>query len=327
MKPIIFAAAIAAAILPACGNRNYYSQKRQYQSSSNLDISTSLQNILDNTHGSDLYTYPTDLTRGIVPKKIHSHNDYWRDVPVFSALSVGCISIEADVWLVNGTLHVGHEMSALTSVRTFDALYVQPILSVLQRENPSTPYVTIPTHNGVFDTASDQTLYLFVDVKTDGATTFPYVVRALEPLRSAGFLTRYNGTNIVPGAVTVIGTGNTPLNQVAPVNDRDYFFDANLALLTTDQSNITSYVSPIASTQFSRYIGSVNGTTFNDTQIATLRSQLATAKSRGIGGRYWDTPAWPDSTRNAVWQTLLEEGVALLNADDLIDAAGFGDPW
>jgi hypothetical protein len=24
--------------------------------------------------------YPTDLTRNIVPKPLHSHNDYWRDV-------------------------------------------------------------------------------------------------------------------------------------------------------------------------------------------------------------------------------------------------------
>lgn len=31
------------------------------------DVSNTLQNILSNTHGSDLYTYPTDLTRGIVP--------------------------------------------------------------------------------------------------------------------------------------------------------------------------------------------------------------------------------------------------------------------
>lgn len=31
------------------------------------DVSQSLQNILKNTHNSKLYTYPTDLTRGIVP--------------------------------------------------------------------------------------------------------------------------------------------------------------------------------------------------------------------------------------------------------------------
>jgi len=128
--------------------------------------------------------------------------------------------------------------------------------------------------------------------------------------------------------VTVIGTGNTPLNQVQPLSSRDYFFDANLALLSTSQSNITAYVSPIASTQFSLYIGSPNATTleFNSTQLQTLESQLAVAKSKGIGGRYWDTPAWPVSTRDAVWKELVGLGVALLNADDLLAAAGYTGP-
>lgn len=261
-------------------------------------------------------------------KPIHSHNDYWRDVPFYSALSYGCISVEADVWLINGsTLLVGHEQSALTNARTFDALYIQPILSVLQRENPTTPYVTSTTHNGVFDTNSAQTLYLWVDVKTDGASAWPAIVKALQPLRDGGWLTTFNGTAVTPGAVTVIGTGNTPLNQVQGVNNRDYFFDANLALLSTTQTNITSDVSPIASTQFSKYFGVINGTEFNSTQLATLNSQLSYAKSKGIGGRYWDTPSWPDSSRNAVWSELTRAGVALLNADDLAAAAGFTVQW
>ena len=54
--------------------------------------------------------------------------------------------------------------------------------------------------------ASGQTLYLWIDVKTDGPTTFPYAVKALQPLRDAGYLTTVtaNGT-IIPGPVTVIG--------------------------------------------------------------------------------------------------------------------------
>lgn len=186
--------------------------------------------------------------------------------------------------------------------------------------------MTTPTKNGVFDTDSAQTLYLFVDVKTDGPSTFPAVVSALEPLRAGGWLTTYNGT-ITPGAVTVIGTGNTPLNQVQGVSPRDYFFDANVALLSTSQSNITADVSPIASTQFSRYVGTINGTEFNSTQLEIVEGHLSVAKSRGIGGRYWDTPAWPDSTRNAVWTELTRQGVALLNADDLLGAAGFTVQW
>lgn len=74
-------------------------------------------------------------------------------------------------------------------------------------QNPNSSFLTAPTRNGVYDTNGAQTLYLFVDVKTDGEMTWPYVVKALQPLRSAGYLTTYNGTAITPGPVTVIGTG------------------------------------------------------------------------------------------------------------------------
>ena len=86
-----------------------------------LNLPGELQNILANTDGNDAYTYPTDITRGIIPKPIHSHNDYWRDLPFWSALSVGCASIEADVWLINETLYVGHEQAALSSTRTLQS--------------------------------------------------------------------------------------------------------------------------------------------------------------------------------------------------------------
>ena len=147
------------------------------------DVSSSLQKILDLAHQGPLYNYPTSLTQGIIPKLIHSHNDYWRDVPFYSAISVGAVSVEADVWLYNGTLHVGHERGALTNERTFESLYINPILDVLHKQNPTNSgFLTSPTKNGVFDTNGAQTLYLFVDVKTDGITTWPYVVKALEPL-------------------------------------------------------------------------------------------------------------------------------------------------
>ena len=36
----------------------------------NHNLPSTLQNILANTDGSNLYTYPTDLTRGIVPVRL-----------------------------------------------------------------------------------------------------------------------------------------------------------------------------------------------------------------------------------------------------------------
>ncbi|KAL8388833.1 hypothetical protein RB595_008962 [Gaeumannomyces hyphopodioides] len=297
-----------------------------------------LQRILDDARDDPLYRYPTSLTRDIVPKPVHSHNDYWRDVPFYSALARGCVSVEADVWLYdNDLLLVGHDRSSLSENRTFDSLYVQPILSVLRAQNPRHRFVPpgdAPTRNGVYDASPGQTLYLFVDVKTDGAATWPAVVRALGPLREAGYLTTVrSGTTAVvaPGPVTVVGTGNTPraLVEGAPA-PRDYFWDAPAADLTRDEfRDVGAGLSPIASAGFGDVFGAGEGSAarrsgvLNDTQLALLRAQVGEAHARGIKVRYWDTPGWPVAARNKVWRTLWEAGVDLLNADDLDDAAGF----
>ena len=228
---------------------------------------------------------------------------------------------------MNSTLHVGHERSALTSSRTLASLYIEPILSVLQRTNPTTSFVTSPTHNGVFDTNSGQTLYLWIDLKTDGATTFPVVIEALQRLRDGGWLTRVDDSgNVQQGAVTVIGTGNTPLSQVQGVKPRDYFYDARLDLLNSSQSNITCDVSPIASVDFEIAVSDLprNGS-LTDSQRATVESQVSYAKQKGIGARYWDTPGWPPSVREGIWRQLWDVGVTLINVDDL--AAGAAGDW
>lgn len=65
---------------------------------------------------------------------------------------------------------------------------------------------------------------------------------------------------MTPGAVTVTGTGNTPLEYfIDPSKPRHYFFDASLPELGPGgtQANITSNVTRIASTDFAVAIGAV----------------------------------------------------------------------
>lgn len=147
------------------------------------------------------------------------------------------------------------------------------------------------------------------------------MVKALEPLRKKGFLTTFKEGKITYGPVTVIGTGETPLEMVASIPDRDYFYDAPLADLDDPlYTNLNGTISPIASTNFLTAIGEITVDTdpiLTDQQLKALRGQIALAKSRGIGARYWNTPYFPIRTRNLVWRTLLREGVTLLNADDL----------
>lgn len=160
-----------------------------------------------------------------------------------------------------------------------------------------------------------------MDIKTDGVKAWPYVLKALEPLRERDWLTTVNGSTIKPGPVTIIGTGSSPLSLIAPVNLRDYFFDG--PLLNLEAQNITRAISPIASAAFSSAIGQIHGTGLNATQKKTLEKHVKDAHDKGISVRYWDLPSWPISTRNKVWRELVTAGVDLLNVDDLEAAAGF----
>jgi len=94
---------------------------------------------------SSLIHYPTQFTQNIVPKPIHSHNDYWRDVPLFTALSLGATSFEADVWLINGTLFVGFEPAALSAARTLSSLYIDPLVQIIEGQNPKNQFTANQT--------------------------------------------------------------------------------------------------------------------------------------------------------------------------------------
>lgn len=131
--------------------------------------------------GEGLAHYPTDLTRDVLPIPCHSHNDYWRRVPLFEALHYGMTSVEADIWLFDNELFVGHDTASLTANRTFRSLYVDPIYDILEKQNPSTRFSNTSS-NGVFDEDPSQTLVLLVDFKTDGPEALPYVQQQLSAL-------------------------------------------------------------------------------------------------------------------------------------------------
>lgn len=145
----------------------------------------------------------------------------------------------------------------------------------------------------------------------------PFILKALKPLRDAGYLTTYysNGT-LVRSAITVIGTGSSPLDLVRALDPRDYFFDAPLTGLN-EGDIFKPTLSPIASTTFAVAVGWNGLGTISDDQLTKLRGLIDGAHALGIQARFWDTPGWPVSARNNVWKVLLENGADWLNADDL----------
>ncbi|RDB28590.1 hypothetical protein Hypma_015440 [Hypsizygus marmoreus] len=273
---------------------------------------------------SPLLRYPTQFSQGIIPKQIHSHNDYWRDVPLLTALSYGVSSVEADVWLVDGTLLVGHEAAALTKERTLESLYIQPLLKILRSQNPTNEFTVNQTRpNGVFDTSSGTPLQLLVDMKTDGAATLPFVLRAIEPLRKAHYLTTFSNGVLTKSAVTIVGTGNTPLEGIKALSPRDIFFDAPLTGLVNSNTTWDATLSPLASVDYEVAVGWNGIGNITDVQSASITSLVEQAHDLGITARFWDTPGWPRQARDNVWKQLLRSGADWLNADDLQAASNF----
>ena len=288
---------------------------------------------------------PPDFSRGIIPIPCHSHNDYWRHVPLYSALAAGCTSVEADVWLSDADLFVGHSENSLTRERTLTSLYIDPIVSILSIQNtpsqqvitnPISPSSTSPSNagpNGVFETSPKTPLILLIDIKTDGDSTFPTVLDQLEPLRSRGWLTHFNGTSVIPGPVTVVGTGNTPFDLLTSNSTyRDIFYDAPLEELWGDDPTTptTAYGEQLlgserytvensyyASVSFQAEIGSLWHGTLTPQQVLKIRGQVKGATERRLKARYWETPAWPVGRRDHVWDVLMREDVGSLNVDDL----------
>jgi hypothetical protein len=277
----------------------------------------------------------------------HSHNDYRRPHPLFSALAVGCASVEADVWLSpdGEDLLVGHDKRSLSSSWTLRSLYIDPLLQILNSMNRPAPHEAFSSTAqacGVFVTEPDKTLILFIDVKDDPVKTWPLVLQQLGPLRDMRYLSRHDRTMATnqtfwPGPITIVGTGNIvnrrDINIGTSLEEwqqrHDSFLDAPLHLLTeTGFSQSDEFYGPYelenefytASAPLSKAIGSVR-TGFSNQQMETLRNQLQIAKHRNLKSRLWGLPDWPISHRDYVWKILMREGIDLLNADDIASAA------
>jgi hypothetical protein len=288
-----------------------------------------------------------------LPIPAHSHNDYWREIPLFSALYAGCISVEADVWLFSDSddLWIGHNSASLTKNRTFTSLYIDPLVKILSNKNPDTQFNNGSTGiNGVFDTDPTQSLTLLIDIKTDSLSTWPAVQSQLQPLRDRGWLTFVENDTLHPRPITVVGTGNARFDVLTSNSTyRDAFFDAPLERMY-EAANLTSPsllfprssatpsgqgaegTSPsdeygplnsyYASVSFEKSVGRVWWFSLSNAQKELIRGQIRGAKRRGLKARYWDTPAWPKRLRNDVWKFLWEEGVGVLNVDDLDGVRG-----
>ncbi|KAJ5757554.1 altered inheritance of mitochondria protein 6 [Penicillium nucicola] len=274
---------------------------------------------------SALSPWPKDFSQGIKPVPCHSHNDYWRSVPLYEAIAAGCTGVEADVWLDGNNLLVGHRKHSLSSDRTLKTLYVNPLEKILSNLNMNS---STNASIGIFELDPTATVTLLIDIKTDGNATWPILLSQLAPLHHGGWLTRWNDTSktLTRGPITVVGTGNTLFDHVVADEDRYVFFDAPLKEISQN-STYTTENSYYASVSLFKAVGIVWPWGPTDSQKQTMQKMIRAAAERGLVSRFWSIPSWPVSLRIKLWRVLVDSGVGMLNVDDVVEATRWNWNW
>lgn len=224
----------------------------------------------------------------------HSHNDYMHERPLQDALDLGFTSIEADIFLVNGDLLVGHFLKDVKPERTLEALYLKPLMDRF-------------TQNGGSIYAGSAPVTLLVDIKSSGAETYSVLAKLLE--RYGKMLSVTKDGNYIQGAVTVIISGNRPIEQIAASNPRFAGIDGRIADLTSDSA---SSMMPLISDNWRLHFSYLGKGEISEKELKKLKQVVSQAHEKGRRVRFWATPESED-----LWQVLMQAEVDLIGTDDL----------
>jgi hypothetical protein len=228
-----------------------------------------------------------------------AHNDYAHARPLFDALDHGYGGVEADIFLVDGQLLVGHETKELTPQRTLQWLYLDPLKKLVEQKDRR-----LPKH---------RPFMLMIDVKSDADPTYAALRDVLAQYRP--LLTISADDRVSPGAITVILSGNRAKQAVAAEPVRLVGIDGRLEDLPINPpKNLVPWISAPWDRNFTwRGQGE-----FPPAEKARLRDWVQQAHAQGRMIRFWATPETPNA-----WRELRDAGVDLINTDDLPALASF----
>jgi glycerophosphoryl diester phosphodiesterase len=231
----------------------------------------------------------------------HSHNDYWRQRPLFDALDRGFTSVEADVFLVDGHLLVGHDREGLQAGKSLESLYLDALLR-RARENGGRIYQSSPR------------FFLLIDIKSDARVTYRRLNEALSTY--VAMLTSVERGKIHERAVTVVVSGNRlPFEEAAAADPRYAGLDGRISDLDSDHP---AHVMPMISDNWTNQFSWRGAGPMPVAEKAKLQAIVQRAHGAGRVVRFWATPESEDA-----WRELRSAGVDLINTDELDRLAAF----
>lgn len=231
-----------------------------------------------------------------------SHRDDERARPLHESLELGIRFIEMDVWHVFGQTLVAHDPQDLRPGRTLRKLYLEPLRDLhadraLAGGSPVWLFVDTKTRARPMHAALERLAHEFDDLVADPA----------------------DPTDERP--VRLVLTGNRPdYEHLQNTPDRRTALDGRLADIGV---RTDARVMPVVSDHWPTHFGWRGRGAMPDTERTWLRAHVATLRAAGQRLRFWETPDAPGPERDAVWSTLLDEGVDLINTDDVRGLAAF----
>jgi hypothetical protein len=230
----------------------------------------------------------------------HAHNDYEHTRPLFEALENGFCSVEADVFLVDGKLLVGHTRSSLRPERTLESLYLDPL-----RERAKA--------NGGRIYPGGPPVFLLVDVKSKGKETCEALLKVLDGYEE--MLSVARDGRFEARAVTVVVSGNCDRPTIVAPAVRRAGIDGRPGDL---DSEAPVFEIPWISESWRPMFRWRGDGPIPDEEKTKLRDFTAKAHKHGRLVRFWATPE-----SAALWKELRADGVDLLNTDKLAELRTF----
>jgi Glycerophosphoryl diester phosphodiesterase family len=237
--------------------------------------------------------------------KAYSHRDCELSPPLWPSLQHGFHHIEADVYCLFGKVFVAHDPQQLRPWKTLERLYLEPFRT------------HIKNHGQLFE---DKTkLYLFVDVKTPASSSYRIFHKLLERYKDIVTQFKPDASNDKP--VTIVISGNRlSYKEMESQLERYAVLDGRLEDLGV---HTNPHVMPFISDNWRKHFRWQGAREMPKDDLEKLQHIVKIAHQHNQKVRFWGTPDKPSEERMKVWTVLLEQGVDLLNTDDLEGLRGF----
>jgi hypothetical protein len=232
--------------------------------------------------------------------KAYSHRDCELNPPLWISLKHGFTHIEADVYCFLGQVFVAHDPEQLHPWKTLERLYLEPLRAHVQKNSGQLFYDTTKLH-------------LFVDVKTPARSSYRILHKRLQ--RYKDIVTQFKPDGVNDKPVTIVISGNRlSYNEMQNQLERYAVLDGRLEDLG---AHTNPHVMPFISDNWRKHFRWQGVGEMPKDELEKLQYIVRVAQQHNQKVRFWATPDQPSEERERVWMMLLEQGVDLLNTDDL----------